>query len=101
MTDDRAFDRQVERNLKARDLEKVGKIAAAITLYEKNVAEGFEGSGPYDRLAILYRKQGDRDKEVLVLTTATRVFSELPDTRPDKLSKLEKFAARLHKLKGN
>lgn len=44
----------VDRNLKGRELEKMGKVDEAITLYEANIADQFDGSHPYDRLRIIY-----------------------------------------------
>ena len=47
----------VGRNLDGRELEKAGKVDEAIALYEKNIKEGCDGSHPYTRLAIIYRKR--------------------------------------------
>ncbi|WP_416151140.1 hypothetical protein ACM26V_09295 [Salipaludibacillus sp. HK11] len=49
----------VDRNLKGKELEKEGKIDEAMSLYWENVNENFEGSHPYNRLAVIYRKQKD------------------------------------------
>lgn len=49
----------VDRNLKGIDLEKQGKLSQAITLYEKNIADAFDGSHPYNRLRIAYSERED------------------------------------------
>lgn len=54
--DEKDFNRQVNRNLKAIELEKAGNVKEAIKLYEMNIKENFEGNHPYDRLAIIYRR---------------------------------------------
>ncbi|MGY5218249.1 hypothetical protein [Clostridium butyricum] len=53
------FDRQVNRNLKDIEYEKCGEISKAIDLYEKNIAENFEGNHPYDRLVVIYRSKNN------------------------------------------
>jgi len=94
------FDRQVDRNLKGKELEKEGKIDKAIKLYEKNVSEDFDGNFPYDRLAIIYHKRNMIDNEIRVLEHGIEVFSKLLLTSPrtDILPKLNKFKRRLEKL---
>jgi len=57
MTEERRFEMQVDRNLDGIEFEKKGEIEKAIRLYEKNVEEDFEGSHPYDRLAVIYKKK--------------------------------------------
>lgn len=60
------FHVMVERNLKGRDLEKSGKEDVAITLYEENVADRFDGSHPYDRLRVIYTRRKDFDGAIRV-----------------------------------
>jgi len=86
------FEKQVERNLVGIELEKKEKIEEAIKLYEQNIKEGFIGSHPYNRLAIIYRKRGQLDEEIRVLERAVLIFKEGG-------SKLEKFKNRLEKAK--
>jgi tetratricopeptide (TPR) repeat protein len=94
------FDKQVERNLKGIELEKSGRVDEAIQLYEENVKENFEGSHPYDRLAIIYRKRNMIDDEIRVLEKAIWVFENIVHReRLDKWPKLEKFKKRLEKAK--
>lgn len=99
--DDKAFSKLVNRNIKGIKYEKEGKVDLAIKLYEKNIAENFEGNHPYDRLAIIYRKKKDYQNEVRVLNKAIDVFSNLLFTSPrsDIKPKLEKFKKRLEKSK--
>ena len=99
--DDKAFSKLVNRNIKGIKYEKEGKVDLAIKLYEKNIAENFEGNHPYDRLAIIYRKRKDYQNEVRVLNKAIDVFSNLLFTSPrsDIKPKLEKFKRRLEKSK--
>lgn len=90
---------QVERNLNGQEKEKQGEIEFAIREYEKNINEGFEGNHPYDRLAIIYRKNKDYDNEIRVLNKGIEVFNELTKSSPrqDVKPKLEKFIKRLQK----
>lgn len=46
----------VRINLEGRALEKAGRIADAIELYEHGVAKGTDTPATYSRLRILYRK---------------------------------------------
>jgi tetratricopeptide (TPR) repeat protein len=87
----------VERNLRGIRAEKEDDLQSAIAMYEANVRDGFEGNHPYDRLAILYRKQKRVDDEVRVLERAIEVFSSLSPARSDVAPKLTKFRARLEK----
>jgi hypothetical protein len=93
---------QVDRNLRGIELEKAGKIAAAVALYEENLKEGFDGSHPYTRLAVIYKKQGRIEDEVRVLQSAVAVFGKAAKgMRQDVDPKLQKFKDRLQKaLKG-
>jgi len=60
----------VARNSEGANLEKAGKIDEAIALYEKNVKEGFDGSYPYTRLAIIYRRRKLFDDENRIIKKA-------------------------------
>jgi hypothetical protein len=44
----------VERNLKGKEYEKAGEESKAVSLYEANVQDCFDGSHPYERLRIIY-----------------------------------------------
>ena len=99
--EDNLYSKLVNRNIKGIKHEKEGKIDLAIKLYEKNISEKFDGSHPYNRLAIIYRKQKDSQNEIRVLNKAIEVFSNLITTSPrsDIENKLQKFKKRLEKSK--
>jgi hypothetical protein len=85
----------VQRNVMGIDLEAQGLIDNAIACYEPNVSDGFDGNHPYDRLAIIYRRRGEVDKELAVLRRAIDVFEKLQiSPRPDVAPKLAKFRQR-------
>lgn len=85
------FEGCVDNNLKGMQFEKDGEIDKAIELYEANVAAGFDGSHPYTRLAVIYRKRKDYDNEIRVLSKA---IAAVNDTK-----KNEEFYSRLMKAK--
>ncbi|MDA9057539.1 tetratricopeptide repeat protein [Flavobacteriaceae bacterium] len=99
--EDKAYSKLVNRNIKGTKHEKEGRVDLAIKLYEKNINDNFDGSHPYNRLAIIYRKQKDYHNEIRVLNKAIEVFSNLMSTSPrlDIETKLEKFKKRLEKSK--
>ena len=99
ITSDSYFSNQVDRNLKGKEYEQKGELELAITEYEANLKEGFEGSHPYNRLAIIYRKNKDYDNEIRVLNRAIDIYTELSKTslREDVDPKLLKFKERLEK----
>ena len=53
----------VKSFLRAQNLEQLGRIEEAISLYEEAIGAGFDASGPYDRLISLYSNQA-RHKDV-------------------------------------
>ena len=67
----------VERNLKGKELEKQGNIEGAIRLYEQNVADKADVPFPYNRLAVIYRKQKRLDDEIRVLEKAIQAYNEI------------------------
>ena len=88
----------VERNLRGRELERQDNITDAIELYEINIANEFEGNFPYDRLRVIYSKQGRYGDVIRVLRKAIDVFGrKVSPSRPDRLSKLERFRRELEK----
>jgi len=98
---DSYFSNQVDRNLKGKEYEQTGEVILAIKKYEENVKERFEGSHPYNRLAIIYRKKKDYDNEIRILNIAIHIYTELSKDSPrqDVDPKLEKFRIRLKKVK--
>ncbi|MYL38743.1 SAP domain-containing protein [Halobacillus litoralis] len=95
------FESHVDRNLKGIELERDGNVDAAISLYELNIAERFEGNHPYDSLANLYRERKQYDEEMRVLLQAVDVFGELEVSSPrqDVSPKLQRFRERLEQTK--
>ena len=93
--------KQVERNLRGRELEREGRIDNAVDLYQANVQEGFEGNHPYDRLAAIFRQRKDYASEVAVLERAVEVFAALANSSPrtDVETKLARFRERLQKAR--
>ena len=90
----------IDRNLRGRELEKQGNIRDAIELYELNVAYGFEGDFPYDRLRVIYSKQKRYDDVIRVLERAIDVFdNKVFPNRPDRLPKLERFRLQFEQAK--
>lgn len=99
--DEKGFNRQVDRNLKGIKLEKAGNVNKAIKLYEMNIKENFYGNHPYDRLAIIYRRNKQYDEEIRVLEKAIEVFEYLCSTTgiQDGPPKLQRFKERLIKAR--
>lgn len=62
------------RNSKGIELEKKCEVDKAIELYEKNIEEEFDGTHPYIRLAIIYRKKGLLRDEIRVLEKAKKIL---------------------------
>ncbi|MGH2694668.1 MAG: hypothetical protein ACRDJJ_07585 [Actinomycetota bacterium] len=60
----------VRRFLRAQNLEQVGRVEEAVDLYESAVAEGFDASGPYDRLIAIYASRALHGEVVRVATFA-------------------------------
>lgn len=71
-----SLDTIVDRNLKGIEFEKQGMTDKAIELYEQNVADEVDTPHPYNRLAVIYRKQKQLDDEIRVLETAIRVLGQ-------------------------
>lgn len=89
----------VTKNSRAKELEKEGRVDEAILLYEENVTARFDGSHPYERLAIIYTKRKQYNDAIRVLHIAIDVFeNDIPPERADRLPKLAKFQERLSKL---
>ena len=56
----------VDNNLEGIRLEKTNQIGKAIKLYEQNINNKFDGDHPYERLRIIYARQGKRADAVRV-----------------------------------
>jgi len=79
----------VANNYKGIELEKKGEIEEAIKVYEKIVDQEFDGTHPYERLAIIYRKRRLLKDEIRVLEKANIVLKNH--------SRIEYFKNRLEK----
>src|SRR5688572_7226543 len=90
------FELQADRNKKAAILEKRHQINKAIPFYEANIAEGFQGNHPYDRLILIYSKLKMIDDQIRVLNRAIEVFEKID--RSDTPFKLFKFKSKLKKI---
>ncbi len=62
----------VKNFLRAANLEQLGKIEEAIELYERVVSEGFDSSGPYDRLIGIYGRRTRHQEVIRVAETALK-----------------------------
>lgn len=78
------------------DYEKNGDIEKAIYFYELCAVERFEGSHPYTRLAILYRKQKRYEDEIRVCDLAIDILSGTPYSE----KKVEDFKHRKELAEG-
>ncbi len=68
------LEQQTRRNLDGMELEQRGRPDLAVELYERNVAEGFEGDWPYGRLVAYYEREGRLEEAERVLERAIEVF---------------------------
>lgn len=59
-----------QRNEEAEALEAQGQDEAAARLYEANLAEGCDLAATFERLAVLYRRRGDYEREAAVMEQA-------------------------------
>ena len=86
------------RNLKGRQLEKQGRLYDAMVLYELNVADGMQGSHPYDRLRIIYTHQKRYEDAAWVcqayLSLPDREHGQAKDHFRHHLQRLQVKAAR-------
>ncbi len=98
----RLFSVMSERNSQAQDLEKLGEVDKATKLYERNVADMFAGTLPYDRLRVLYTRQKLYDAAIRIcqsyvdlLGMVEQIWSSYPN-----ISLKPKYIAYIEKLKG-
>jgi tetratricopeptide (TPR) repeat protein len=92
---------QTARNLEAMAAERSGALEEAIGLYERNVAEGFEGDLPYGRLVAIYERRGAYDEAARVLRRAIAVFETSARRTPqDRRATIRVFKNRLNALLG-
>ena len=93
-------DRDYMYIMEGKELEKSGDIEGAITIYEKLLSRNFDGSYPYDRLCVIYRKKKDFFNEKRVLEKAIKIFTKIvaENLRGDGLPKFQRYNDRLTKL---
>ena len=90
------LDDQTRRNVEGLHLEQNGQVDKAVELYERNLAEGFEGDWPYGRLVAYYEKRGRLDEAERVLERAIEVFkASKRRAAEDRRSLLKAFRGRL------
>ena len=77
----------VREFLRAQNLEQIGRVDDAITVYERVVAARFDSSGPYDRLIALY---ADRAMHIEVVRVAEAAVANVR-TYEDKISWYERM----------
>ena len=87
----------VERNVKGLELEKAGKVDEAIKLYEQNVADKAETNCSYQRLRIIYSKQGNIRDAIRVCETYIALdYKAVTDVEKEFLRKqIEKLKVKL------
>lgn len=84
----RAHARCAELNNKGIELEKQGKIDAAIAIYEQNISgDCYPASHSFDRLRILYRKRKDYDNMVRVIKREGEVYGLSQSAINDKINR--------------
>lgn len=89
-----------ELNKKGMEFEKNNDIDNAIKYYELSIENNFEGTYPYDRLMILYRKKKDYCNEIRVIENGIRMFEYIQNKgNRDVISTINKFKDRLEKAK--
>ena len=91
--------KMIDNNKKGIMLEKSGDIDKAVEFYEYNIKYRFQGNHPYDRLAIIYRKQNRINDEIRVLKVDIDVFEkDVYKKRSDRNIKINRFKERLGKV---
>ena len=89
----------VDKNFLGKEFEKSGEFEKAIACYEGCIQNNFDGTFPYDRLAVIYRKLGRSEDEIRVLKRAFTVYSEGAASGQGRSNeKAQRYADRLQKL---
>ena len=83
----RILEECVSRNNRGIAFEKAGDIDAAVKLYEENIKPGcYPAMHSFDRLLVIYRRNGDYKNELRVCKRAVTVFKKI-DKYKDRLDK--------------
>jgi hypothetical protein len=100
MEDRDRLSKQTARNLEGLELERAGRLEEALSLYEQNVAEGFEGDWPYGRLVAAYERAGDFERAAAVLERGIQVLGISKRRTPaDRRATVRAFRGRLRLVK--
>lgn len=83
----------VARNLLGSVYEKIGKLDEAEVLYRKNIEEDFDGTHPYKRLVVIYKKQKRIGDEIRVLNQAVDFFRQYYNADPARTRTLETISS--------
>ena len=78
--------------------EAKNEIEEAIACYEESIAKGFTGSTPYERLAILYRKQKRYDDEIRVCNAMLAILGDNPDNQSKAIQFHHRITAANQKI---
>lgn len=78
--------------------EAKDEIEEAIACYEESIAKGFTGSAPYERLAILYRKQKRYDDEIRVCNAMLAILGDNPDNQSKAIQFHHRITAASQKI---
>ena len=89
MDEREALREQTGRNVTGLEHEQLGEWEEAATLYELNLAEGFAGPWPYERLVALYTKHGQPAEVLRVRERAVEVLQALPRSQPERGPRLK------------
>ena len=71
----------VKAFLKAQNMEQVGRMDEAILLYEGTVEQGFDSTGPYDRLIALHSSAARHADVIRVAEAALANVHTYPDKK--------------------
>ena len=71
----------VKRFLRGQNLEQVGRLEEAIEMYESAVTDGFDSTGPYDRLIAIYSHRARHADVVRVVDSALTNVKTYEDKR--------------------
>ena len=87
-----------EMNQLAMNLEKMGRVEEAVEKYIEVIKLGFDGSYPFDRLNIYYRKQKEYQNEISNCEQAIKLFEDLKVLgRSDATEKQSNYKERLER----
>lgn len=91
------FQKGFKASNKGTEYENQGNIELAIKYYEQSIAAEFEGTHPYKRLCIIYRKQKRYNDEIRIIKTYMNmgIYSNTTNNKQgwfeERLSKAEKL----------